>query len=162
MTGDAINWEEVYKEYEVKVRTYVRSRVGNPYDVDDLCSEVFLNVMKGRASFSGEPKAVSSWIYMITKRTVAMFYRSHRQSFEIPEDMTDDTDIEGQMIDAESLDLLADALEKLEIRLRDIIILHYYNEKSLKDIAALMNMSYPNVKILHKKALNNLKALMTS
>lgn len=55
---------------------------------------------------------------------------------------------------------LADALEQLDVRLRDIILLHYYGEKSLKEIAAAMNMSYPNMKILHKKALNQLKGLM--
>ena len=157
MTQTGIDWEAVYREYEFKVRSYIRSRVGNPEDVDDLCSEVFLNVMRGRDSFSGEPKAVSSWIYIITKRTVAMFYRNHRQGYEIPEDMADDTDIEAQTIDAETLDILADALEQLDTRLRDIIILHYYGGKSLKEIAATMGMSYPNMKILHKKALNRLK-----
>lgn len=157
MTEVGIDWEAVYKEYEIKVRSYIRSRVGNPEDIDDLCSEVFLNVMRGRDSFSGEPKALSSWIYMITKRTVAMFYRKHRFTGEIPEDMADGTDIEEQAINAETLDLLADALEQLDRRLRDIIILHYYGEKPLKEIAAAMGMSYPNMKILHKKALNDLK-----
>ena len=71
--------------------------------------------------------------------------------------MADDTDIEGQTIDAETLDMLADALEQLDVRLRDIILLHYYGEKPLKEIAAAMGMSYPNMKILHKKALNQMK-----
>lgn len=157
MTEAAIDWEIVYKEYEIKVRSYIRSRVGSPEDVEDLCSEVFLNVIRAKDSFSGEPKAVSSWIYMITKRTMALFYRNSRQRFEIPEDLPDDTDIEQKTIDAETLDTLADALEQLDIRLRDIIILHYYGEKSLKEIATAMGMSYPNMKILHKKALNQLK-----
>ena len=56
--------------------------------------------------------------------------------------------------------MLADALEMLDIRLRDIIILHYYGGKSLKEIATAMNMSYPNIKILHKKALNQLKKML--
>ncbi len=160
MTETITDWEAVYREYEFKVRSYIRSRVGNPEDVNDLCSEVFLNVMRGRDSFSGEPKAVSSWIYMITKRTVALFYRNNRQNYEIPEDMTDDTDIEEQTINAETLDMLADALEKLDMRLRDIILLHYYGGKSLKEIATAMNMSYPNMKILHKKALDQLEKIM--
>lgn len=157
MTKTATYWEEVYREYEFKIRSYIRSRVGNQEDVNDLCGEVFLNVMRAKESFSGEPKAVSSWIYMITKRTVALFYRNHRAASEIPEDMADGTDIEGQAIDAETLDALADALEQLDVRLRDIIMLHYYGEKSLKEIATVMGMSYPNMKILHKKALNQLK-----
>ena len=58
---------------------------------------------------------------------------------------------------AETLDLLAYSLEKLEERLRDIIILHYYGGKKLKEIAEAMHMSYPNMKLLHRKALGQLK-----
>ncbi len=152
-----IDWEAVYREYEGKVRSYIRSRVGNPEDIDDLCSEVFLQVMRGRDSFSGEPKAVSSWIYMITKHTVALHYRKERPFSEISEELPDETDLEGQVINREELDALADALELLDKRLRDIILLHYYDKKTLKEIAAAMNMSYPNMKVLHKRALEQLK-----
>ena len=160
MTAAVIDFEKVYKEYEPKVKAYVHSRIGNPEDINDICSEVFLEVMKGKEQFSGESKALSSWIFIITKRTVARFYRSYRQSSEIPEDLADDTDIEADTINAEMLERLADALQKLEERLRDIIVLHYYGEKTLKEIAVVMGMSYPNIKILHKKALSQLKKLI--
>lgn len=159
MTEAGIDWEAVYREYEFKVRSYIRSRVGNPEDVNDLCSEVFFKVMRGKESFGGEPKALSSWIYMITKHEVAGYYRGRRDKLELSEELQDGTDIEGQTIDAETLDRLADALEKLDMRLRDIILLHYYGGKTLKEIAAGMNMSYPNMKILHKKALGQLRKL---
>ncbi len=89
-----------------------------------------------------------------------MFYRKFRIVDEIPEEMSDGRDIESEVLSREALDNLADALEKLDRRLRDIIILHYYGEKTLKEIAASMNMSYPNMKILHKKALDQLRELM--
>ena len=160
MTAAVIDWETVYKDYEPKVRAYIQSRVGNSEDIKDLCSEVFLEIMRQKERFSGEPKALSSWIFVITKRTVAKFYRSYRPTDEIPEDMADDTDIEQQTVEAETLDLLADALEQLEERLRDIILLHYYGNKTLSEIAAAMGMSYPNIKVLHKKALGQLKKLI--
>ena len=97
---------------------------------------------------------------MITRHTVALFYRKRRISCDFFDDMADDSDMENQIINAETLDILAKAMEKLDTRLRDIIILHYYGGKALKDIASAMNMSYPNMKILHKKALGQLKLLM--
>ena len=160
MTAAVIDWETVYKDYEPKVRAYIQSRVGNSEDIKDLCSEVFLEIMRQKERFSGEPKALSSWIFVITKRTVAKFYRSYRPTDEIPEDMADDTDIEQQTVDTETLDLLADALEQLEERLRDIILLHYYGDKTLSEIATAMGMSYPNIKVLHKKALSQLRKLI--
>ncbi len=160
MTAAIIDWEAVYKQYEPKVRAYITGRVGNAEDIRDLCADVFCEVMKQKDRFSGEEKAVSSFIFVITKRTVAKFYRSYRPTDEVPEDIADETDIEQQTIDAEMLDRLADALEQLDERLRDIISLHYYGGKTLTEIAAAMGMSYPNMKILHKKALSQLKKLI--
>ena len=160
MTAAVIDWEAVYKDYEPKVRAYIQSRVGNPDDIKDLCSEVFLEIMREKDMFSGETKALSSWVFVITKRMVAKFYRSYRPTDEIPEDMSDGTDIEQQTIDAETLEQLADALEQLDGRLRDIISLHYYGDKTLTEIAAAMGMSYRNITILHKKALGQLKKLI--
>ena len=160
MTEPVTDWKAIYSEYEFKVRSYIKSHVGNSDDIDDLCGEVFLSVMKGKDSFSGNSKAVSSWIYMITRHTVALFYRKRRISCDFFDDMADDSDMENQIINAETLDILAKSMEKLDTRLRDIIILHYYGGKALKDIASAMNMSYPNMKILHKKALGQLKLLM--
>ena len=34
MTAESIDWEAVYREYETKVRSYIRVKVGNPADVD--------------------------------------------------------------------------------------------------------------------------------
>lgn len=160
MTAAVIDWETVYEEYAPKVRAYIQSRVGNPDDIKDLCSEVFLEITREKEMFSGERKALSSWIFVITKRKVAGFYRSYRQTDEIPRDITDGLDIEQLTIDAESLEQLADALDTLDLRLRDIITLHYYGGKTLTQIAAAMGMSYRNITILHKKALSQLKKLM--
>ncbi|MBP0973454.1 MAG: sigma-70 family RNA polymerase sigma factor [Oscillospiraceae bacterium] len=160
MISVAVNWETVYQEYAPKVTAYIRSRVGNPADVEDLCADVFLNVMRSKEQFSGEPKAVSSWIYMITRHTVAGYYRSNRSSEEIPETLADETDVEAEVLNAETLGRLADALEQLDERERDVIVLHYYSEKKLTEIAEAMDLSYPYIKKLHKKALDRLKVLM--
>ncbi len=61
----------------------------------------------------------------------------------------------------EILSELADGLASLEVRQRDLIILHYYDGKTLKNIAADFGMSYINAKIIHKKALQNLKKLLS-
>ena len=56
---------------------------------------------------------------------------------------------------------LAEALSRLEVRQRDLIILHYYDGKTLKEIAATFGMSYIYIKVLHKKTLQTLKKLLS-
>ena len=42
------------------------------------------------------------------------------------------------------------------IRMGDLIILHYYNNMQLKEIALKLHMSYSNCKLVHNKALMKL------
>ena len=56
---------------------------------------------------------------------------------------------------------LIDYLEKLPPRERDLIVLHYYHNLQLKEIAQIMGMSYSNCKVIHSKALARLRQHMT-
>ena len=70
---------------------------------------------------------------------------------EQPEELTDD-----------ALDSLADALLALKERERDLIVLHYYTGYTLKEVAEMMGMSYINAKVIHKKALENLRVFFAA
>ena len=147
--------ELIYREYEPKVTAYIRNHVSNPDDVKALCDDVFQKLLQNKETFSKEPDFVSLRIYMTTKQTVEKYYRDCRAFGEIPDAFT-----EEQTINAESLDKLADALEQLDLRLRDIIILHYYAGKTLDKIAAAMGMSYAEIELLNKEALDGLQKLI--
>lgn len=64
------------------------------------------------------------------------------------------------MLNEETLESLADALEQLDECERDIVIMHYYSGKTLKSIAEMMNKSYSYVKLLHSGALQKLRKLI--
>lgn len=148
--------ELIYREYEPKVTAYIRNHVSNPDDVKALSDDVFQKLLQNKDTFSKEPDFVSLRIYMTTKQTVEEHYRNCCDPGEIPSD----THTEEQTIDAKALDRLADALEQLDLRLRDIIILHYYAGKTLDKIAAAMGMSYAEIELLNKEALERLQKLI--
>lgn len=80
---------------------------------------------------------------------------------ELDEDITDSTqNIEEQVLSAEMLERLAAALGRLEQRERDLLILHYYERRSLKDIAESMKISYSGAKLLHRQALSDLRRML--
>lgn len=152
-----INFEAVYRQYEPKVNAYIRNRVNSSEDAKDLCADVFLKLMQKQEELCEMPDAISSRIFLITKSRVIDYYRTKHYSEEIPETITDGSDIEEETIHTETLERLADALEQLDERLRDIIVLHYYEGKKLTEIAEAMGMSYRNMNILHQKALAQLR-----
>ena len=62
----------------------------------------------------------------------------------------------------DTLDNFADALLTLKEKDRDLIILHYYTGHTLKEVADMMGMSYINAKVIHKRALESLRAFFAA
>ena len=57
-------------------------------------------------------------------------------------------------------DFLAEALRRLPQRERDIVVLHYYQGRSLQEIAGALNLPYGTAKRAHQAALMQLRGLL--
>ena len=149
-----ISREEIYSAYYPKVLGYVRGKVNNSHDAEELTSTVFLKVMQKLDSFDAERAALSTWIYTIARNTVTDFFRSRRTLVMLEDYMVEESAPE---VDDDTLDQLADALLTLNEKERDLIVLHYFEGHTLKVVAEMMGMSYINAKVIHRKALDGLK-----
>ena len=124
-----------------------------------------MKVFQGLGGFDQTRASLSTWIYTIAKNTVYDFFRLRRVHEELDTDRQEAEGLQGRdlaegLVLAEELERLSHALEKLHERERDLIILHYYKEYTLKQIAEMMGMSYGNAKVVHKKALKALEREM--
>ncbi len=153
--------EKIYTDYCVKVKRYISGKVHNPHDAEDLVSSVFLKAFEKLDTFDETKSSVSTWIFTITRNTVIDYYRTSKTFSEIPEDLSQDGEIDEGLINSEMLEALYRALKELDERERSLIIFHYYNGSTLKSIADDMNMSYANAKVIHKKALKSLQAALS-
>ena len=145
--------DSLYHEYSGRVAAYIGSRVSSREDAEDLCQEVFMKVYSSAESYDSSKAGVSTWIFTITRNTVIDYLRSKKETSELPEELADESTLTDRTFEA-----LADAVSGLPREQRDIIVLRYYNGLTLKDIAALMGISYGMVKLRHKNALDFLKA----
>ena len=97
---------------------------------------------------------VSSYIYTITRNTVIDYFRRSRPADELDENMADDNfQVDENILTGENLSELAAALRKLPQQLMDIVVLRYYDNKPLTEIAKMMGLSYGAVKLRHQNAL---------
>lgn len=149
--------EKLYADYRGKVLSYIRSRVSNADDAEDLCEDVFEKAFRASDGFDETKASVGTWIYSITRNTVIDFYRRSRPSVEIPEDIPDENSPEDEVVGAEMLEELAKALERLPTELADIIVYRYYDLMPLTEIASRLGISYGAVKLRHQKALTMLR-----
>ena len=156
--------ENIYLAYKEKVFRYVRGKVANAADAEDVTSEIFLKVQTSLDSYDEEKATLSTWIYTITHNTVCNYYRrASKNALPLDEnallvDADDDVmvEIENEILKEQ----LAVALEALTEREQDIIVLYYYHELPLRDIAIKMGITYTNAKFIKHQAINKLKCRM--
>lgn len=152
--------EEIYRNYHDKVKNMIYGKTGDSYLAEDIASIVFLKICEKLDSFDESKASVSTWVYTIANNTLIDYFRTRKVTEEVPEEISDLNEIDENLLHEEQLQELADALKKLPERERDILILRYYHNVTLKDIALKMGMSYANVKIVHGKALMKLRGMI--
>lgn len=153
----SLDKDKIYRDYQGKVYGYILSKVNSPQDAEDITSDVFLKVYEKLDTFDESKSSLSTWIYTITRNTLTDYFRTRKVFAEIPETIEDDISVEEEVCNAEMLETLADALETLEERERDIIILRFYCGKTLREISSQMNVSYAYVKVLQNNAFAKIK-----
>ncbi|MCQ2319645.1 MAG: sigma-70 family RNA polymerase sigma factor [Bacteroidales bacterium] len=147
-----MNTEKIYEDYRQKVFSYILSKVQNSDLAEDLCQNVFLKIYEKADTFDETKASVSTWIYTIARNTLTDYYRTRRVTSEIPETIQSEQSTEDEVINGEMMERLADALSQMDERMRDVIILRFYDGKTLREIADNMGISYAYVKVIQNKA----------
>lgn len=153
----------IYTQYRDKVFGFVRSRVSNPNDAEDIVQSVFLKVYGNLDKFDEAKASMSTWIYTITRNTVYDYLKTKQNHpvFELLDNTEDDREApDEELLKNETLEELACALEKLPQDQRDIIILLYYKNLERKNVAEMLGITYGQLRYLHDKALRRLDELL--
>ena len=157
---DSLSMEQIYTAYHSKIMGYLRARINNTAEAEDLCSEVFEKILRKYDSYDQSKASVSTWIFSITRNTLIDHYRRTKPTGELDENMSDGTELDEDLLQSETLSELAAALKWLPQQLQDIIVLRYYDGKPLTEIAEMMGLSYGAVKLRHQNALMLLREKM--
>ena len=147
-----IDLDRIYTEYSGKVMGYIRARIRSSAEAEDLHSEVFEKVLKKIGEFDPSKASLNTWIFTITRNTVIDHFRRAKPSEELDESLSDNVELDEDLLNSETLSELAAALRKLPQQMMDIIVLRYYDGKPLTEIAEMMNLSYGAVKLRHQNA----------
>ena len=151
--------EELYTQYREPVFGYILKKVQNRADAEDILSEVFLKVHSNLQTYDPQKASLSTWIYTIAHNTVCSYYRSKRLQ-ELPLDEEIVASSNDPVEQALLQELLAQALETLSQREQDIMVLYYYHDLPLKEIAIKMGITYTNAKFIKHQAISKLKYKM--
>ena len=142
--------------YGQQVFALIVRMVSSPEYAEELTQDTFLKAYRHLGSFTGG-SSFSTWIYRIAYNTALSALRKKKEEVLVIDDQqwerVSETEID-EVLDDESEDLvtrLRAALEKLTPEERAIITFFYEEEKSIDEIAHILNQSVSNVKVkLHR------------
>ena len=147
--GDRLAMQALYARHHVKVFRFVLRLVRNEASAQDLISEVFLDVWRQAARFEGR-SAVSTWILAIARFKALSSVRRRKEAqldeeeAERIEDQADTPEVALQKKDTG--EVLRQCLAKLSPDHREIIDLVYYHEKSVEEVAEIVDIPENTVK----------------
>lgn len=155
--------ELIYTQFYDKVSRFVRSKIYNQIDVEDIVQNVFLKVYSNLDQYDVTKASLSTWIYTITRNTVYDYLKDKRDHpvLELIDNKVDSAEEpDDLLLNNEALEELACALEKLPQKERDVIILIYYYGKPKTEVAKILDITYGQLRYLHDKALSRLHAML--
>ncbi|MGN0317282.1 MAG: RNA polymerase sigma factor [Lachnospira sp.] len=157
------NNDLIYAQFHDKVTCFVRSKISNQTEAEDIVQTVFLKIFSNLDKYDEKKASLSTWIYTITRNTVYDYLKEKRNHpmLELLENTVESEDGADEIIiNSEMLKELACALEKLPQNERDVIILVYYHEKRKTEVAEILGISYGQLRYLHDKAISQLKQML--
>lgn len=120
MSRVTLTTDTAWAELHANIRGFVRRRVREPADVDDIVQQVFLRVHQSLPTLRDAEK-LHAWIYQTTRRTIVDHYRTPAHRREVPVGAADDVVPESQQVDPTADEHEESALEELSTCLRPLM-----------------------------------------
>lgn len=167
--SDSASFGILFDRYYDSVYRYTLYRTANITAAEELTSETFYKALNKLWTFKWRGIPFSAWLIRIASNEVKMYFRKSKSFKGISLDETDKAVSENLASTEEikntelsfSQNLLFkqlhNSLAELKIIYQEVIILKYFEEKSIKEIAEILGKSEGTVKSLIHRGLNKLK-----
>jgi RNA polymerase sigma-70 factor (ECF subfamily) len=147
--GDKLAMQTLFERHQIKVYRFVLRLVRNESTAEDLISDVFLDVWRQADRFAGR-STVSTWLLGIA-RFKALTVLRKRPEDELDEEMMeaipdDADDAEVTLQKKDKAGIMRDCIRALSADHKEIIDLVYYHEKSVSEVAIILDIPEATVK----------------
>lgn len=161
---DKFSFEEMYDEYFDKVNRYLRYRVRNHWDADDLTTTVFLKAFEKLDQYNHQ-NSFGSWIFRIAHNTYVDYLRKKREypmgeGQDFLESQMDPTlQPEMQTLTNEMIKELNHMLHCLPDEQRDVLTLRYFGDLKIAEVADVLGKTESAVKMLSYRGIQKLRKI---
>jgi RNA polymerase sigma-70 factor (ECF subfamily) len=145
------SFEEAYRDYAERTARWARNLGGAEVEVEDVVQEVFLVVSRRMRDFRGDAR-FTSWLFEITRKTVANHRRRHRWRFwtraqQDVEPLVHAIDPASELERRQAAELFYRALDQLSEPYRTVLVLFEIEGMSTQAISDLCGTKLATVKV---------------
>src|SRR5436853_632286 len=162
--GDAAAFEAVVAMHRPRIARLVYRLLGWPADVDDMVQEVFLAALLKCRKFRGE-SALATWLTVIAlnkcrthRRGLLSRWRTLRRASRRPVKLESAADAAAMADD--TLAQVREAIARLAARDREVIVLHYLEDRGVSEMTELLRIKQNAVEVRLHRARQRLKKLL--
>lgn len=152
------NFKEIISLYQNKLGSYIRRKsTVTKEDIEDLLQDIFIKIYLNLRGFDTSLK-FSSWAYRIAHNEIISWYRKKKIrpqiNFEDYEEenligfFKEDTDIEKEFDQKIIKEHIKEAIDNLDDKYKDIIILRFLEEKEYEEISDILQIPLGTVSTL--------------
>jgi RNA polymerase sigma-70 factor (ECF subfamily) len=162
--GESEAFEEIYSVYIDRIFRYVLYQVKDKMTAEDLTEEIFMKAWKAIGSFSGESRALSTWLYRIAHNYVIDYFRTKHQQPLSTSQITDDIKTSDTIVDPEHMvqtklmqEEVLELVSGLAEQQREVIALKFIEGLDNHEIEQITGRSQGAIRISQMRALATLR-----
>lgn len=153
----------VMDQYGEEIKRVVFTYVRNWQTAEDITQEIFLTIYQHLPTFQGKA-SIRTWIYKIAINKCKDYLKSwHHRKTVITEKISflkhAPSPVDLLEAKEEKADFLKD-LDQLSLKYKEILILYYYADFTLKEIALMLNIKDSTARTRLKRARESLSCIL--
>ena len=155
----------LYDKYYSKVLNYIYRCTFDSAVTEDLTSNVFLAALRHLERYGWQRIAFRAWLYRIATNEVRMYWRQQKRAKIVNLQIDDDEYSAGQsagesVAASEEYQLVHKALLELRLKYRTVIILRYFEDRTIAEICDITGRKEGTVKCQLHRGLARLQDIL--
>lgn len=158
--SDRAHFRPLYERYYEPVFRFLYKRTADEALTADLCSQVFLKAMQKLESYTFQGVPFSAWLFRIAGNELGQHYRASNKNRVVSAEenqlghLAEELEEERHEGKYEAMLTLLDELEPADL---ELIEMRFFEERSFKEIADILNISEANAKMRTYRILERMK-----